>query len=553
MALVAGCAAPNAAPQPTAALAATQPHILKIVASTSWVGAFAKAAGATDITVIAPSNIQHPPDYDPKPSDLVALSGADYVLYAGFEGFAKRMQDAVGGDGKKLIMVNTENSPEAIHKEITRLGELFGTVAQAQAFLAAFDTEYAALTQAVQAQVGGQKPVVVNQLFVTPWVFFAGLTSAGTYGPMPMGADDLKKLVDLQPALVFENYHMGGGQPVVEATGAKKIDLINFPGDDLDLLTVFRKNAQTLEAAFGDGMASMPMAAYPVTIENCGRKLTFDKAPERVLTTWQAPPELLVKLGLGDKIIGTQNGQQFAPPAEIAEAYNQLPVLAPQAASKEAILAAKPDFILASFLAWDFDPATGAPTLDELSQAGVQVFGLSDNCTAESHVTYEDMYTDILNIGRIFGVADRAQALVDDLKAKIAAVQKRVAGLPPTKAFFDAGGEGPIGTAGAGLQNDQIQLAGGVNVFADKPNYYEQVSLEEVAARQPEIFVVDTWGDPAYITTRTAWLYMTFAETPAAKAERFVETPGIYIYFGSIRFADGIELMAKAFHPEAFK
>ena len=56
----------------------------KVVVSTTWVGAIAKMAGATDITVIAPSNIQHPPDYDPKASDLAALSDADYVVLAGF-------------------------------------------------------------------------------------------------------------------------------------------------------------------------------------------------------------------------------------------------------------------------------------------------------------------------------------------------------------------------------------------------------------------------------------------------------------------------------------
>jgi len=98
-----------------------------------------------------------------------------------------------------------------------------------------------------------------------------------------------------------------------------------------------------------------------------------------------------------------------------------------------------------------------------------------------------------------------------------------------------------------------IVLAGGENVFADYVNYYESVSLEEVAARQPEIFVVDTWEDPTYINTRSEWLFTTFSETPAAKDQRFIEIPGIYIYYASIRFADGIEMMAKAFHPEAFQ
>jgi zinc transport system substrate-binding protein len=118
-----------AATEPTAAPAgegAPASKSLKIVASTSWVAAFAKAAGATAITVIAPSSLQHPPDYDPKPSDLAAIADADFVLMAGFEGFAAKMKEAVGADETKLITVATENSPDGIHKEVTRLGALFG-------------------------------------------------------------------------------------------------------------------------------------------------------------------------------------------------------------------------------------------------------------------------------------------------------------------------------------------------------------------------------------------------------------------------------------------
>lgn len=244
--VIAPAAAPGAAP-------AANGRPLKIVASTSWVAAFARAAGATDITVIAPSNIQHPPDYDPKPSDLVALSSADYVLLAGFEGFAKRMQEAVGGDLKKIVMIQTENSPGMIHEEVTRLGKLFGTEAAAQAYLAKFDQEYARLSAEVKTKLGANKPVVVAQLFATPWAAFAGLDVAGTYGPAPITPAELKQLVDKKPTVVFENVHMGGGQPVVEATKAKKIDLINFPGDDLDLLKVFQTNAERISVALENG------------------------------------------------------------------------------------------------------------------------------------------------------------------------------------------------------------------------------------------------------------------------------------------------------------
>ena len=73
------------------------------------------------------------------------------------------------------------------------------------------------------------------------WADWAGLTSAGTFGPQPMSAGDLTTLMDLKPTLVFDNYHVPGGQ-AFEAEGTPRIELINYPGDDLDLVAVFQHN-----------------------------------------------------------------------------------------------------------------------------------------------------------------------------------------------------------------------------------------------------------------------------------------------------------------------
>ena len=97
----------------------------KVVASTTWVAAFAAMAGATDITVIAPSNLQHPPDYDPKASDLAAVADADFILLAGFEGFADRLREAAGSDAV-VEVVATEYFPAALEAEVLRLAALMG-------------------------------------------------------------------------------------------------------------------------------------------------------------------------------------------------------------------------------------------------------------------------------------------------------------------------------------------------------------------------------------------------------------------------------------------
>lgn len=368
----------------------------------------------------------------------------------------------------------------------------------------------------------------------------------------PQAWIDAEKLLSKMPAVqeipaVKKKRFVRVTFPEVGAGGVRNVDAVK------KLAAAFATYAA--EPAAPANAGATKHTTYPLTIENCGRKITFTKAPERIVTTWHYVTEYLVKLGLTDKIVGSQNSTHFDSPADIAADFKRVPVLSPTSASKEVLLAAKPDVIVSAFFSWDFSGKDGMPSMEDLQQASIQVFGYSDNCTADSHVSSKEMFADFLTIGRIFDVEDRAQAIVDEMQAQIADVQKKVAGLPKTKAYFDAGGEGPVGTAGAGLQTEQMEIAGGTNVFADKPNYYMEVSTEEVVARQPEIFLVDTWGRNGkedYLQTRTEWLFKTFSTTPAAQNKRYVQLLSEDISPG-IRYAEGILKMAQAFHPEAFK
>lgn len=218
---------------------------LKVVASTSWVGAFAKAAGVTDVTVIAPANVQHPPDYDPKPSDLVAVAKADYVLYSNFDGFAAKIKEAAGGKAK-LVPVDLENTPMKIRSEVTRLGAMFGTTSVAKTWLSTFDVEYAKLSADVKAKLPTSALTAVSQAFVGYWGDFAGVKVVGTFGPQPVTPKQLSELTAKKPTLLLVNAHLPDSPDI---PGAKRVDIINFPGPDLDLLSVFRTNAEKLSAA----------------------------------------------------------------------------------------------------------------------------------------------------------------------------------------------------------------------------------------------------------------------------------------------------------------
>ena len=234
---------------------------VKVVASTTWTGALAKLAGASDITVIAPTSVLHPPDYDPKPSDLVAAADADIVVYAEFESFAKRLVEAAGGD-TVIFPLTLENTAASIESEVMRLAAEIGTEDAARSNLDEFLASIDELGKDAAASAPDTAPVIVSQVFMAYWADWAGATSAGTFGPQPMSAGDLAGLMELQPTLIFDNFHVPGGQ-AFEAEGTPRLQLINYPGEDLDLLAVFQHNHDLIVKGFKGEVAADPNVSVP--------------------------------------------------------------------------------------------------------------------------------------------------------------------------------------------------------------------------------------------------------------------------------------------------
>jgi zinc transport system substrate-binding protein len=232
---------------------AQQATAARVVASTTWAGAFSKAAGATDVVVIAPADFPHPPDYDPRPSDLAAIAGAKFVVMAPFDGFAKRLQEATGS-AAQIVTVDLENTPGKIRSEVARLAKIFGTETASHAFLTRFDSEYARLSAQVKRELGERKPVVVGHRFMAYWADFAGLPIAGVYGPRPLQPQELADLVTKKPGVIFKNGQTergnapSAGRAIADATGARQVEILNFPGKSLDLLEVFEENARRIAA-----------------------------------------------------------------------------------------------------------------------------------------------------------------------------------------------------------------------------------------------------------------------------------------------------------------
>ncbi len=222
----------------------------KVVASTSWTAAIARAAGAVDIHVIAPAELKHPPEYEIKPSDLEAVRGADYVIYGGYEKFAQRLAETAGGVGAVGITVYTDNLPPVFKREARKAAQAMGTVDAYLVWEKGFDAALEAMKARIAAVYPDRRAAVHK--YLQTYAEWLGFEVIGTFGPGEPSPQLVLNLVKAKPALIIDNWHNIAGKAVAESLSAAYVELINFPG---------RGNTKTIEDVFAYNEAQFIAAA----------------------------------------------------------------------------------------------------------------------------------------------------------------------------------------------------------------------------------------------------------------------------------------------------
>ncbi|MFJ6015839.1 ABC transporter substrate-binding protein [Streptomyces sp. NPDC092952] len=249
--------------------------------------------------------------------------------------------------------------------------------------------------------------------------------------------------------------------------------------------------------------ASAASDHYPVTVENCGEKKTYDKAPRRVVTNDVGITEIMFALGLADRMAGyvmpDDKGDLTSVPWK--DGYGKTTWLSKKTINKELVLDARADLV---FAGWNYGfSEEGGFTPAELRRVGVDSYLLSESCrngqgNARGVMAPLDaLYTDLRNLGRIFDVEDRAEALVTDFREQVAQARDTAPkGSDRPRVFlYDDGRDKPL-TAGAFAgPHDIITKAGGDHVMKDLEDTWVTVGWETVVARDPEVIVINNYGD----------------------------------------------------------
>lgn len=311
------------------------------------------------------------------------------------------------------------------------------------------------------------------------------------------------------------------------------------------------------------GTTATNPAGYPVSIENCGRTLTFDRPPVRVVTGYEPVLETMIALGLTDRIVGrtnfTENGPDGFLPGQKAQ-YEAIPEISDTIVlpSKEVMLAQRADFVIDVSAQSSFNAADGQATIQELDASGAQVYITGGWCDVEGvkNATVEKTIEDVRNLGKIFGIKDRAEQLATQFEATLADVRERVSGRPPVRVLAVDSGDGPVNAyGGQGLTNAMITAAGGENVLAAVPEDYTEVSVEQIAASRPEAVLVSdyvvSFGESYPPAEQKADAAFRIArDSPAAQQRRFLAVPAAGQHPGYRNILTLVE-MAEFLHPDA--
>ncbi len=217
-----------------------------IVASTSWVGAIAEAAGAANVLVLAPVELRHPPEYDFSPQDIIRATQADLIMWAGYEGFIKQLVSAAEISQNKVIQVQTNNAPDQLAVSVEAVATLLDTKETYRQWKQQLDElSKTMLDQSEKQKTSDMKAVV--QFHQQAIARYLGYDVVAVYGPQDLTIQDITKLEALQPDIIIDNWHSPQGEPL-KKEGRTYVQLINFPGpfQTTSLIEVITYNAQQL-------------------------------------------------------------------------------------------------------------------------------------------------------------------------------------------------------------------------------------------------------------------------------------------------------------------
>ncbi|MCF8589433.1 ABC transporter substrate-binding protein [Gordonia liuliyuniae] len=327
---------------------------------------------------------------------------------------------------------------------------------------------------------------------------------------------------------------------------------------------VLASSIALLAGCGASGDTSSPDASavdgFPVTLANCGDDVTVDAPPQSIVSLNQGTTEVLLSLGLADRMAGTATWTDPILPS-LASANEKVKRIDDNWPSFEAVLAEEPDLVTASFGS-TFDKGGTAPRA-RFTELDVPTYLAPSDCEGKEDTvgdgsrstdfTLDLVYKEIIELGELTGTSEKAADVVADLKRRVTAASDSVHAEGTTVLYWFSDSESPYIAGCCGAPGVVSKALGLKNVFDDTRDEWPQIGWEEVASRNPQVLVI---GDLTRDTQsgESAQKKIDFLESnpvtremDAVKSKRYIlatgaeMNPSLRTVYGIQNVADGLK------------
>lgn len=266
--------------------------------------------------------------------------------------------------------------------------------------------------------------------------------------------------------------------------------------------------------------------------DEAGRKVRVPKQINRIVSLAPNLTEIVYAVGAGNRLVGDTEYCDYPAAAKSVAKIGD--TMHP---SIERIIALRPQLVLVS-TASQLEAFT-----KQLDQQKIAVYVTNPG-------SVEEIFHSIQTLGDILDTQAQATALVSELRKRADAVEAAIKPVKALKVFYQVAGE-PLYTIGReAYLTDLVRRAGGVSVTADVPGAFPRFSDEAALAARPEAIILPTGGSMGSANSTVA---PPLSNSPAVLSNRVYKINDDHLSRPGPRLIDGLEEMARALHPEAFR
>lgn len=278
---------------------------------------------------------------------------------------------------------------------------------------------------------------------------------------------------------------------------------------------------------------------FPVTItDDANRKVTIEEEPETIVSIQASNTEIAFALGVGDKLIGRSDYDNYPEEALKIEKVGG------QDINAELVLTLLPDVALVT----DYHYKTHPDVLKKFEEAGIEVVVVG------SATSFEDVYENIEMIGEATGTKTEAEEIVTDMKERLQAIKDKAADSikDKKKVWVEVSPAPDIFTTGKNtFMHEMLESIQAVNAAEDQEGWVKMTE-EEIVKLDPEV-IITTYGyyidnPTAEVLNREGW-----TEVPAVKNGKVFDVDNDTVTRPGPRLIEGVETLAELIYPDIFK